>query len=391
MNDFVVGMVLLAGAGLTAVVFPVLFAKRYPQQPGWLILGIAVGLAAMFLWPFTLWAALAMWLTGFAQPQAKGTGPTGTLSPAPAGAGLRPAGRPGADAYLGGLLAQRGPAAVWTGALMKLRKRIVIPLCSLGALTTLVAIGLTAEPVPASTVPEAASAPTSTPRPSTATPPTSSSAAPSSSSPPPPPVITVIDVVDGDTVKLSDRRTVRIIGIDTPETVAPGKPVQCWGPEATAFATQTLLNKTVTVVADPTQDRVDSFGRTLAYVLLPGGRDFSVLAAEAGHARSYIYDRPPLHHAAITAAEAQARATGLGLWGPACAPPPPPPPPAPEPEPAFEPAPELAPAPAPDGGGGAYYGNCSAARSAGAAPLYAGDSGYRSSLDRDGDGVACET
>lgn len=49
-------------------------------------------------------------------------------------------------------------------------------------------------------------------------------------------------------------------------------------------------------------------------------------------------------------------------------------------------APEPAPAPAPS----AYYPNCAAARAAGASPLYAGDPGYSSDLDRDGDGVACE-
>jgi hypothetical protein len=71
MSDFFLGLVLLVGAGVTAVVFPVLFAKRYPQQPGWLALGIVIGLAAMFVWPATLWAALAMWLTGFVRPQPK--------------------------------------------------------------------------------------------------------------------------------------------------------------------------------------------------------------------------------------------------------------------------------------------------------------------------------
>lgn len=58
--------------------------------------------------------------------------------------------------------------------------------------------------------------------------------------------------------------------------------------------------------------------------------------------------------------------------------------PAPQPEPA--PEPEPAPQPAPE----AYYANCSAARAAGAAPLTVGEPGYRSGLDRDGDGVACE-
>jgi hypothetical protein len=75
----------------------------------------------------------------------------------------------------------------------------------------------------------------------------------------------------------------------------------------------------------------------------------------------------------------------------------------PAPAPTFEPAPipEPAPQPAPDysnnddsnsddSGGSAYYANCTAARAAGAAPLYAGEPGYSSKLDRDGDGVACE-
>lgn len=60
--------------------------------------------------------------------------------------------------------------------------------------------------------------------------------------------------------------------------------------------------------------------------------------------------------------------------------PPPPAPPAPEPEPTVAP-------PAPSS---VYYKNCAAARAAGAAPLYAGEPGYRSGLDRDGDGIACE-
>jgi hypothetical protein len=81
------------------------------------------------------------------------------------------------------------------------------------------------------------------------------------------------------------------------------------------------------------------------------------------------------------------------------APPAPPAPPAPAPAPASRPEPAPAPQPAPqpepapeprDEPSSAYYKNCAAARADGAAPLYAGDSGYRGALDRDGDGVACE-
>ncbi|WP_225983829.1 excalibur calcium-binding domain-containing protein [Epidermidibacterium keratini] len=60
------------------------------------------------------------------------------------------------------------------------------------------------------------------------------------------------------------------------------------------------------------------------------------------------------------------------------------------PAPAPEPAPTAAPAPEPQSSS-AYYANCSEAKAAGAAPLYAGDPGYRAGLDRDGDGVACES
>ena len=159
---------------------------------------------------------------------------------------------------------------------------------------------------------------------------------------------TVVDVIDGATIRLDDGRIVRVIGIDAPAAAAPGKPVECWGPEAAAFARQLLLNRLVTLVADPTQNLIDDLGRTLAYVMLPAGQDFSVLAAEGGYVRVSRQGVPPQRHDAISAAESGARAASLGPWGPACAPPVP----APQPPPVTAPA----------------------------AP----------GLDGDGDGVACE-
>ncbi|MCO1659185.1 thermonuclease family protein [Pseudonocardia humida] len=127
-------------------------------------------------------------------------------------------------------------------------------------------------------------------------------------------------VVDGDTVHVLDGRgskiKVRVLGIDTPETRDPRKPVQCWGPEATQFATATLLGQQVTLVTDASQDARDRYGRVLAYLVLADGSNYSVLAASAGVARSYVYNRNPVsEHAAITAAEADARTGGRGLWG----------------------------------------------------------------------------
>jgi hypothetical protein len=60
---------LLAGAGITLIAFPVLFARRYPGRPGWVVLGAVIGLAALFVWPLTIWVALGMWLSGFAGPR----------------------------------------------------------------------------------------------------------------------------------------------------------------------------------------------------------------------------------------------------------------------------------------------------------------------------------
>src|SRR4051794_20927271 len=104
----------------------------------------------------------------------------------------------------------------------------------------------------------------------------------------------VASVVDGDTVNVVDDKggqvRVRVLGIDTPETKDPRKPVQCWGPEASAYAERTLFAKRVSLYTDPTQAVHDAYGRLLAYVVLAdGGVNYSVAAAGAGAARSYVY------------------------------------------------------------------------------------------------------
>jgi endonuclease YncB( thermonuclease family) len=210
----------------------------------------------------------------------------------------------------------------------------------------------------------------------------------------------VLRVVDGDTIDIRDdirgRLRIRVLGIDTPETKKPDYPVECWGPEATAFATSNLVDQRVAVETDPTQDRTDRYGRTLAYLVRADGWDYSVEAARAGAARSYVYGGTPVsRHNAIAAAEKEARDARRGLWGPPCngntvstdivmqaAPPSPVPFVGSPPPPALGVSPPMS--------SSAYYENCSAARRAGAAPLLAGQPGYRSGLDRDGDGVACE-
>ena len=133
----------------------------------------------------------------------------------------------------------------------------------------------------------------------------------------------VLRVVDGDTIDIRDdvrgRLRVRVLGIDTPETKKPGYTVGCWGPEATEFAKSTMVGQRVALVTDPTQDRTDRFGRTLAYLVKGDGWNYSVEAARAGTAHAYIYDNTPVEkYAEIAAAEQQARAAARGLWGPPC-------------------------------------------------------------------------
>ena len=133
----------------------------------------------------------------------------------------------------------------------------------------------------------------------------------------------VLRVVDGDTIDIRDdvrgRLRVRILGIDTPETKKPGYGVACWGPEATEFATINLLGQRVAMQPDPTQDRTDRYGRTLAYLVKADGWDYSVEAARAGTAKSYVYGGIPVtRYGAIEAAQAEAIAASRGLWGPPC-------------------------------------------------------------------------
>jgi micrococcal nuclease len=82
----------------------------------------------------------------------------------------------------------------------------------------------------------------------------------------PPTLPTVTRVIDGDTVVVEGVGTVRLIGVDTPETVDPQRPVEYFGTEASDFARHLATGKRVRLEFD--QDRMDRYGRTLAYVYL---------------------------------------------------------------------------------------------------------------------------
>lgn len=129
----------------------------------------------------------------------------------------------------------------------------------------------------------------------------------------------VVDVVDGDTIKISlsgSQKTLRLIGIDTPETVDPRKTVQCFGKEASNKAKELLSGKRVRIESDPTQGDLDKYGRTLAYVYREDGLFFNKYMIEQGYAHEYTYDLPYKYQTDFKAAEGYARENQLGLWSP---------------------------------------------------------------------------
>lgn len=135
--------------------------------------------------------------------------------------------------------------------------------------------------------------------------------------PPGLPAAQVIQVVDGDTIKvrLQGRTyTVRLIGVDTPETVDPRKGVQCYGPEASNFAKRLLSAKTVHLEADKSQGNLDKYSRMLRYVWLPDGRMYNYVAVLEGYAREYTYNSAYRYSNDFSSAQSDARTNGRGLW-----------------------------------------------------------------------------
>jgi len=127
----------------------------------------------------------------------------------------------------------------------------------------------------------------------------------------------VAKVIDGDTISIiKDGKTVtlRLIGLDTPETVDPRKPVQCFGKAASDKAKELLAGKTVRLEFDSSQGLLDKYGRTLAYVFLPGGTLFNQYMIAEGYAHEYTYDLPYKYQREFKAAEARAREEKKGLW-----------------------------------------------------------------------------
>jgi micrococcal nuclease len=129
----------------------------------------------------------------------------------------------------------------------------------------------------------------------------------------------VLRVVDGDTLHVSVHgrdETVRVIGIDTPELHRPATPVECGARLAARAMRRLAAGRRVTLVADPTQDRRDRYGRLLAYVDARGGGDLGAAMVRRGWAMVYVYENHPFQRVArYRAAAAHARHSRLGVDG----------------------------------------------------------------------------
>lgn len=128
----------------------------------------------------------------------------------------------------------------------------------------------------------------------------------------------VVEVSDGDTITVSrDCKpvTVRMIGVDTPETVDPRKPVQCFGKEASEFTKMMLAGKHVRIESDERNPGPDKYGRDLGYIILEDGTNFNKVLIEQGYAHEYTYNKIPYkYQAEFKAAEKEAQREKRGLW-----------------------------------------------------------------------------
>jgi micrococcal nuclease len=129
--------------------------------------------------------------------------------------------------------------------------------------------------------------------------------------------VTVERVVDGDTIEVNPAvggtQDVRLLGVDTPETVDPNEPVEPYGPEASAFTKQQLEGESVTLIFD--QEKTDQYGRALAYVRISGqGETFNETLLRQGYAQLYVVPPNDRYEVTFSRAQDQARLERQGIW-----------------------------------------------------------------------------
>ncbi|MBI4057696.1 thermonuclease family protein [Candidatus Microgenomates bacterium] len=227
---------------------------------------------------------------------------------------------------------------------------------------------------------------------STETTPTPASTVSSASSLTPDPNITiakVINVVDGDTFKLDSGKVVRMIGIDTPETVHPSRPVQCYGEEASSKTEELIEGKEIKLEKDVSE--VDKYGRLLRYVYA-GDLFVNEYLVREGFAMSSSYPPDIKYQDKFVEAQKKAQEENKGLWNTSACP-------SPTPRPTATPKPTTTtystpkPTTSSDSSSNSYTCNCSKT----CPNLSCAEAQYQlnvcgcSARDADRDGIACDS
>jgi micrococcal nuclease len=126
-------------------------------------------------------------------------------------------------------------------------------------------------------------------------------------------------VVDGDTLLLGTGERVRLLGVNTPETVHPKKAVEAFGKEASAFTKRIVEGKLVRLEFDPVANRrtdgKDKYSRTLAYVFLQDGTHLNAEIIRQGYGFAVSSSPPLKYQNEFGRLEREAREQRRGLWG----------------------------------------------------------------------------
>lgn len=132
-------------------------------------------------------------------------------------------------------------------------------------------------------------------------------------------VYEVLSVIDGDTFTVSidgQKETVRVLGINTPETKYSSREAECFGDEASSYAKSLLQHTQVSIEQDDSQDSRDKYNRILAFVGMQDGRDFGQVMLADGYAYEYTYRGTPNKNQQLyRQAQTQAEENRVGLWG----------------------------------------------------------------------------
>lgn len=124
----------------------------------------------------------------------------------------------------------------------------------------------------------------------------------------------VTKVVDGDTIKVDGNDVrIRLIGVNTPETVSSSKPVECYGPEASSYLSNLILGKYVGLESDSNVGDTDVYNRPLRYVYYQG-ENLSYKLILNGYGKEASYGNDYKYRSSFVAAESDARNNGRGLW-----------------------------------------------------------------------------